>query len=107
MVKELRAAKLLRLRELFLEVLKAEKKQACQHSPGPVDLVVLRNVLASLGIEATRAEVLEQGQYLEEKGYCVIEGHELGDVQVKLVEITAKGCDLLDGLIKDATVIAG
>jgi hypothetical protein len=106
MVKELKAARLLRERELILEALRAQQRQGCRGESDPVDSVVLRNVLSYLGVSMTRPELAEQIRYLEEKGYIATEERSLAELKTVLVEITPKGQDVLDGLVQDPTIIA-
>lgn len=106
MVKELKAARLLRERELILEALRAQQRQGCRGDADPVDSVVLRNVLSYLGVSMSRPELAEQIRYLEEKQYVSTDERAMGELKTVLVEITPKGQDVLDGLINDATIIA-
>ena len=103
MVKEVKKAKLLRLRELMLECLRATERDG---TVGSVDAVVLRNVCAHLGCPVEMEPFEEQLRHMAEKGYIRTETRSIGDLENILVELTPKGGDLLDGLIKDPTVIA-
>lgn len=106
MVKELKAARILRERELILEALRAQQRQGCRGESDPVDSVVLRNVLSYLGVSMSRPELQEQIHYLEEKGYVTTDERAMGELKTVLVEITPKGQDVLDGLITDHTIVA-
>ncbi len=89
-------ARQMRERELILEALRTETD--------PVDSLALRYALNELGSPMLADHFARNLDYLEEKGYIRLQKRSLGRVETKLVEITAKGRDLLSGLISEPGV---
>jgi len=96
MVKGLWVAKALRERGLLLQIL---RESCC-----PVDTIAVRGAMSSLGTAVDRNHYGSHLDYLQEKGYVRLETKSLGRLSVQLAEITAKGRDLLMGVIEDEGV---
>lgn len=92
-------AQQMRERELILELLKEESEGA--------DCLALWYALSNLGIPIERAHYDQHLSYLENKGYIGKEYRTFGRVKICLAKITARGIDLLSGLITDPGVGCG
>jgi len=93
-MKDLEAQKNKRIREIILTILQKDY-------PNPVDTVVLRYAIDNLGYPLLQNEFEAHLKYLDEKGYVKTEKKESFGMNMFLVELTANGWDLLDGLSKD------
>jgi hypothetical protein len=105
MTEHLHTARVMRSRGIILGILKAEKSVTVNSPPMPVDVVVIRAILARFGIVKTPQELQREIAYLEERGYVRTEVHRLCGVSATLVELTAKGQDLMDGIVTDDTIL--
>jgi len=69
-----------------------------------VDTVALRQAMATLGTPVDRQHYGQHLEYLEQKNYIRLETKTLGRLSVQLAELTAKGRDLLFGLMVDSGI---
>jgi hypothetical protein len=105
MVSELSAHRIMRCRGIILEVLKAEKTISAGRPAMPVDAVVLRSILRQFGIVKSPDHMRDQLSYLQERGYVRLREENMMGVTALLVELTASGQDLMDGIRKDDTIL--
>lgn len=91
------SAKNRRIRIALLNILKTEY-------PGGVDLKVIQFALDSLGYPMPEAMLEAHLNYLEEKHYLRIEIRKGFGYEVDFAALTAKGWDLLDGLLTERGV---
>ena len=70
--------------------------------PHPLDAVVIRRTLATLGYTRSEAVISSYFAYLEQGGMVTID--ERRDFEIKLVTITNKGLQVRDGVIADPMV---
>ena len=84
-----------RIRKLILEAL-------APGYPNPLDALILRQTLATVGYPMTGESLASYLAYLEERGYVVVEQKD--DFEITLVKITADGLDVLDGRTSDVGV---
>lgn len=74
--------------------------------PGTLDAKVLVAVLSDLGYEMDGKECAGHLHYLAEKGYVNRIERKAAGMKIEMVSLTAKGLDLMDGLIVDIGVDA-
>lgn len=75
--------------------------------PKTVDLVVLCVLLERMGFAIDVKECEGDIEYLYEKGFVKREVKKVSGIRIVIVSISAKGLDLIDGLIEDVGVEAG
>lgn len=83
-----------RIRGLILKLL------AHQH-PGCVDMVALRYTMDDLRYPMTENEFESHLSYLSEKALLSIERRKSSGVDIKMIVITPRGLDVLDGWVKE------
>lgn len=79
-----------RIRHLILKALAPDY-------PAPIDAVVLRRVLSTMGYPMTENDMKAYVAYLEEKGLVVTEQR---PANILLIRVAARGLDALDARIE-------
>jgi hypothetical protein len=89
-----------RIRALALELLKTAY-------PGALDLRALQFALDNLGYPLPEGEIAAHLSYLEEKGLAQLERRSGFGFDIAFAHLTARGWDLLDGLVGEKGVEDG
>lgn len=90
--------------ERYKRVRGALLKVLANYYPGVVDSKVLEALATDLGFEMRDRECDGHIAYLAEKGFASLTKRKAEGIEIHIVKITAKGLDLLDGIVEDPGV---
>lgn len=88
-------------REQFRRIRGAILKLLAQGYPATLDAKILFLQVRELGLDIAEHEFRGHLAYLSEKAFIEKEERSAGDIILRIVRITARGLDLLDGYTED------